>query len=201
MQRCCRRTLFGRSFGSLGVAVVWLAGIEYGNLAGEWVVGGIEAKVPAYGMVLLGLAEIVRRNWSRGWIWFGGASAFHVLTGGWAVVAAMIAFVVTERLFRHRDESKVCFFSAGLFVGGGLALFGLWPALRLTLDASPADSVMAARIYSYFRISHHLLPGNFPIHWFVRHGVLAACLIAAVYFGRPTSAQCRRLTGSRWRRG
>ncbi|MEM6780026.1 MAG: hypothetical protein AAF670_20390, partial [Planctomycetota bacterium] len=37
-------------------SIVWLAGIEYGNLAGEWVIGGIEAKVPAYGLALVGLA-------------------------------------------------------------------------------------------------------------------------------------------------
>ena len=38
--------VFRRSFFSLVIAVLWIAGIEYGNLAGEWRVGGIEAKVP-----------------------------------------------------------------------------------------------------------------------------------------------------------
>lgn len=192
LRQCCRQ-LGLPAFHSLGVAVIWLVGIQYGNLAGEWVVGGIEAKVPAYAMVLLGLSEIIRRNWSRGWIWLGGASAFHVLTGGWAVVAAMITFLITERWNCHGDKSRVRFFSVGLFVGGGLALLGLLPALRLTLDASPEDSVTAARIYSYYRISHHLLPGTFPIQWFVRHGVLAASLVGVLWFAHPSSDKRRML--------
>lgn len=190
LRRCCRS--FGLpAFASLGVAVLWLVGIEHGNLAGEWVVGGIEAKVPAYALVLMGIAEVARRNWSRGWIWFGAASAFHVLTGGWAVIAATVAFVVTERWFKRSDQPPMRFFSVGLFVGGALSLFGLLPAISLTLGATAAESVEAARIYSYMRIRHHLLPSDFPMYWFVRHGVLAGGLLLLAYHGRPTVAQRR----------
>ncbi|QEG01258.1 hypothetical protein Mal15_53340 [Stieleria maiorica] len=188
--RCCR-SLSLPAFSSLGVATLWLVGIEYGNLAGEWVVGGIEAKVPAYAMVLMGMAEIARHNWSRGWIWFGGASAFHVLTGGWAVVAGAIAFGVTEKWFRSPDQPPARFFSVGLFIGGALALLGLLPAIRLTLGATAEESVQAAKIYSYMRIRHHLLPGDFPLHWFVRHGVLAGALVMLVWRGRATGEMRR----------
>ena len=191
--RRCSRSIGLPAFYSLGVAVLWLVGIQYGNLAGEWVVGGIEAKVPAYAMVLIGISEVIRRKWSRAWIWFGGASAFHVLTGGWAVIAATFAFVVTERWLRRPDESPVGFFSVGLFIGGALSLFGLVPALALTLGASPEDNATAARIYSYVRIRHHLLPSDFPIQWFIRHGVLAGCLIAVTCIGRHSPGQRRLL--------
>ena len=39
----------------LVAAAVWLALVHYFHMAGEWVIGGIEAKVIAYGFVLLGL--------------------------------------------------------------------------------------------------------------------------------------------------
>lgn len=190
--RCCARNVGLPRFASLGVAILWLVGIEYGNLAGEWVVGGIEAKVPAYGMVLMGISQIACRRWSRGWIWFGGASAFHVLTGGWAVAASTIAFVVTERWSRDPDDQTAArFLTPGLFIGGALALFGLLPALNLTLGATAEESAQAARIYSYMRIRHHLLPSDFPIEWFVRHGALAACLIALTLSTRQTPASRR----------
>ena len=155
---------------SLLVATVWLAGIEYANLAGEWVIGGIEAKVPAYAFVLLGLAALADRRWDRVWIHFGLASAFHVLVGGWSVAAAAVVWLVTE----SRRPDRQAFFRRGLFLGGGLALFGLVPAMLLTGGATAEQSAAAARTYVYFRLPHHLLPTAFPGHWYLRHGALLA---------------------------
>lgn len=180
LSRCCRALSLPR-LSSIPVAVLWLVGIQYGNLAGEWVVGGIESKVPAYGLVLLGIAELIRRQWSRVWIWFGAAAAFHVLTGGWAVIAGFISYALTETR-RAENVARAPFFSRGLFVGGALSLLGLVPALWLTMGASPEDSVHAARIYSFVRIRHHLLPSDFPAWWFIRHGVLIVALIATMVF-------------------
>ncbi|MEL6107529.1 MAG: hypothetical protein AAFU85_15930, partial [Planctomycetota bacterium] len=177
LRSCCRQVGL-RPFASVLVAVIWIVGVEHGNLAGEWVVGGIEGKVPAYGFVLFGLGEVARRRWNRAWIWLGAASAFHVLTGGWAVIAAMISFVFTERLRSEVDQpSRAGFFSMGLFLGGAISLFGLLPAIWLTMGATPEQSAEAARIYSYVRIRHHLLPADFPVWWFVRHGLVVSELI------------------------
>ena len=60
--------LFRKSFVSLAIAVLWISGVEYGNLAGEWVIGGIEAKVPAYGLILFFIEashEIHRQPWKK----------------------------------------------------------------------------------------------------------------------------------------
>ena len=67
-------------------AGAWVALVDHANFAGEWAVGGVEAKCFAYGFVLLGLAAIARGDWRTPWLWFGAASAFHVLVGGWAVL-------------------------------------------------------------------------------------------------------------------
>jgi len=182
--------LIPRAWFSLGVGVLWIAGIEHGNLAGEWVVGGIEAKVPAYGLVLLALSELVVRRWNRVWIWLGGASAFHVLTGGWAVVAAMIAWWLRERGECDRQR----FFTPSLWLGGAISLFGLVPALWLTMGVSGEDSAAAARIYTYFRIRHHLLPADFDVVWYLRHGVLIAMTMFAamlVHRQQPASSWYR----------
>ncbi|KAA5547318.1 hypothetical protein FYK55_00105 [Roseiconus nitratireducens] len=189
LQRCCRALRLPR-FYSLGVAVLWIAGVEYGNLAGEWVIGGIEAKVPAYGLVLIGMSEVMRRHWSRAWVWFGAASAFHVLTGGWAVVAAIFSFLVCERWLRPKEVPPKPFFTWGLWVGGALSLLGLAPAILLTMSATPAESVLAAKIYTYVRLRHHLLPSDFPWSWYLRHGVLVGMLL--VWMGADRKLLARR---------
>lgn len=178
---------------SLLVAVVWLAGIQNGNLAGEWVVGGIEAKVPAYGFVLIGLSELVRRRWNRVWVFFGIASAFHVLTGGWSVVAGWIAFGWMERIRKRHDEAATRFFTPALFLGGAISLFGLLPALAMSDGATPEQTVSAAKTYAYFRISHHLLPSAFHLDWYVRHGILTfiTTMVLIGYLRRANADQDR----------
>lgn len=190
LQRLCWQ-LLPRPWVSLGVASIWIAGIEYGNLAGEWVVGGIEAKVPAYGFVLLAMAQMVQRRWTRVWPLLGAASAFHVLSGGWSVIAATLTWWMTER----RREDRMPLVTPSLFIGGAIALLGLVPALRLTLDASSADSTAAARIYTYFRIKHHLLPADFAASWYLRHGLLiaATAIMVAVDRNRDDDGRWRRL--------
>ncbi|WP_345328163.1 DUF6798 domain-containing protein [Novipirellula rosea] len=170
-------------FATLGVAIAWIAAVEYGNLAGEWVIGGIEAKVPAYGFVLLALAELVHRRWNRVWILLGIASAFHVLSGGWSVVAVAIAWLISERPREHRKP----FFTPALFLGGAIALIGVLPALWLTMGGDAADSVRAARIYTYYRLPHHLLPSNFQFHWYVRHAVLLGSAVGLAWLTRHQS--------------
>ena len=63
------------------------------HMAGEWVIGGVEAKGFAYVLVLLGVESLVRNRWNRALVMLGAASAFHVLVGGWSVVAAAVAWI------------------------------------------------------------------------------------------------------------
>ncbi len=172
--------LVPRRFVSLGVATLWIAGIEYGNLAGEWVVGGIEAKVPAYAFVLMALAELLDRRWNRVWPLLGLAAAFHVLSGGWSVVAAMLVWLATE--WRRQDRQP--FFSPALFLGGAISLCGLLPAIWLTRGVAAEDSALAAQIYTYFRIKHHLLPADLQMVWYLRHAVLMVVTLIGFFLCR-----------------
>lgn len=177
---------------ALLVALVWIAGIQEGNLAGEWVVGGIEAKVPAYGLVLFGIAELLRRRWNAVWVLFGSAAAFHVLTGGWSVVAGVFAFFILERFRKNEERSRPRFFTAGLFIGGAISLLGLLPAMAMSSGATPAETTSAARVYAYFRISHHLLPSAFHFNWYVRHTALTLATLFVLYCNyRLTTGQRR----------
>lgn len=120
------------------------------NMAGEWVIGGSEAKVPAYGFVFLGLAAAVRERWNLAFIGWGVASAFHVLVGGWAFLIGFITWWACAE-----GKETLSRLVPGLVVGGGLALLGLVPALRLNWGVDFQTSMLAAQIYLY-RLGHHL---------------------------------------------
>ncbi len=109
------------------------------HMAGEWVVGGVEAKGFAYVLVLLGLESLVRASWGRALVLFGAASAFHVIVGGWAVVATAITWLATK----DRPPLRQLFLPA--MVGGLLSLAGLWPAWELTMGRRPAGGAPGQR--------------------------------------------------------
>ena len=142
------------------------------HMAGEWVVGGVEAKGFAYVLVLLGLEAIVRGRWRRVWPLLGVASSFHVLVGGWSVVAAGTAWLLM-RTDRHPLVSMLP------AVGGGLllALPGLIPAIALNISVD-ADLVRQANeIYVFLRLPHHLVLHRLPLGMILRYlGLLAAWL-------------------------
>jgi hypothetical protein len=52
--------------------------IEAFNMAGEWLIGGIEGKSLAYPFVFFALEAMLRRRWNRVGIFLGIACAFHV---------------------------------------------------------------------------------------------------------------------------
>ena len=155
-------------YASLLVGLVWIVGVEQADLAGEWVVGGTEAKVFAYGFVLLAMRAMVGDNWRTVWPLLGCASAFHVLVGGWSVIAAGFAFIVLHGRQVAAWRRQI----VPLGFGGVIALLGLVPGLATMRDADPSTAAMAASIYTYERISHHLYPASFPLERFVRHGTL-----------------------------
>jgi hypothetical protein len=140
------------------LAAAWLCGMHYGQLSGEWVVGGIEAKVIAYAFVFIGWSYMLGDKKHFAWPCLGAASAFHVLVGGWAVVATGLALV-----FTHFSHCKLNFKShlVALLIGGALSLPGLVPAVNTMAGVSAADDLQAAQIYVYERIPHHLCFSKF----------------------------------------
>ncbi len=142
--------------------VLFAAGTDWCHMAGEWLIGGVEAKGFAYVLVLLGLEALVRGRWRAVWVLLGGAAFFHVLVGGWAVVAAAVAWA------RSPDRPGVRSMLPGLLAGFVLSLPGLVTGLRLDWH-TPAEVVdLGRRIYVFQRLAHHLDLGQFPWYYVVR---------------------------------
>lgn len=147
------------------------------HLAGEWIVGGFEAKGIAYGFVLFAISAMVKQKWRWVWPLLGGASAFHVLVGGWAVLATGVCLLVSMiapsiRLsggavsFKHVIQSQVL----PLLVGGAIALIGVVPPLLA--ESGSANSDAANAIYVNQRVAHHVNFASFAIKNVARFVVL-----------------------------
>ncbi len=163
-------------FASFWGAVIWIGATSACNLAGEWVIGGIEGKVPAYGLLLFALAWAIEGRWHRVWPTLGLVSGFHVLVGGWSTLILLCIYWSsgrTQQPFRRQWWP--------LLLGGAISLTGVLPAIQLTWGSDPEISAQAARIYSFQRLTHHLLPSALLPYWYLRHSILI--LLTAVLLG------------------
>ncbi len=192
---------------SVLAAALWVTLTETAHLAGEWVVGGAEAKCFAYAFVLLALRELVDRRWNRTWILLGAASAFHVLVGGWSVVICAGIWLKQKgvrtifsdghiaRLQALEKNSSAPFWQMlpGLVVGGLLALIGIVPAIALTWHQPPEIVAEANQIYVFERLPHHLslltLPTEDISRRLTRHAFLILALWALARVNRRIANQ------------
>jgi hypothetical protein len=164
-------------------AALFVALNYYAQMAGEWVVGGVEAKCFAYGFVLMALAAMIDRRWSMVCILLGASIAFHPIVGGWSALVCAAMWLIYGR----REQTFLSMLP-GIVSGSILALVGIVPALLLTWH-EPADIVSKAnQIYVFDRLPHHLsiltMPTDDVTSRFVRHGALLVVLILLSVYAR-----------------
>ena len=78
-------------------AVLFVSLNENAHMAGEWVVGGVEAKGFAYVLVFLGIEAVVRGRWNRAWLLLGAATGMHADRRRLVAVAAGVAWLADRR--------------------------------------------------------------------------------------------------------
>ncbi|MBS0203091.1 MAG: hypothetical protein JSS49_09355 [Planctomycetes bacterium] len=151
-----------------------------GNLSGEWLVGGVEGKVFAYGFLFSALGHVASGRIVRAGGLAGLAIAFHPVIGVWG----LLSFAGSE-LVRHRFWAiwrfNVLFPLAtnvrsrllSIVVLIACALPGLIPVLKLLAEPVP-NSIKnsAAYIQVYYRLAHHLDPMRFPPRAYLGYGTL-----------------------------
>jgi hypothetical protein len=171
---------------SAGLLIVLL---DRCQMAGEWVVGGVEAKGFAYVLVFLGLAELIDGRWNRVWPLLGAASAFHILVGGWSVVAAAVAWLLASQ-----DRPRLLSMAPALILGFLFSLPGLIPSLMLNWGTPKAIIAEADTIYCYGRLLHHLVPLRLPPEYLLRFGGLTVVWLLLCVPARRRRG-LRRLSG------
>ncbi len=160
------------------------------HLAGEWVIGGVEAKGFAYVLVFLALQAIVKDRWRAALILAGAAGAFHVLVGGWTVVAIGMAWLMCGS-----SRPRLMTLLPAAAIGLLLSLPGLWPALALNQGVPKDVAHEAARIYVFERLAHHLVYSQFPAVNIARFQLLvvAWAVIAWLQRREPSVTRLQRV--------
>jgi hypothetical protein len=147
-------------------AAFFSVGLRYTTAAGEWVIGGCEAKVWAWAVVLGGIGELVRGRFAWAWCLAGGATALHPIVGGWTMLATAATWIAGPRGPARPGFTPTAVL---LLVGAAMAAAGVLPALSLSAAADAATRAEAARIYVVERLHHHLLPRTFSPGFIPRH--------------------------------
>ncbi len=181
------RAVLPRPWASVWTAALFVCLLEHGHMAGEWVIGGVEAKGFAYVLTFLGLEALALGRFNRVWPLLGAAAAFHVLVGGWAVVAAGMAWLLIGK-----DRPTILSMIPSLLFGFLLSLPGLVPSLALTWGSDPAVVAFANQIYVFERLGHHLDPAGFPPGFALRFVALSVVWAAIWNYG-PRSSENNRV--------
>ena len=166
--RLISRCVAGR-FSSVWTLWVFLACASVGNLSGEWIVGGVEAKVVSYALVLAGVSYAAERAALRGAVCLGAAVSFHPVVGVWSVAAALFASAVPalRRIRpgeRPRDWGRSICWQRWMLVVAGFsmaALPRLMPAVALLRESDPLLKLQGDYIQVFYRLKHHLDPMTF----------------------------------------
>ncbi|HWB12344.1 MAG TPA: DUF6798 domain-containing protein [Pirellulales bacterium] len=161
-QRLCQAVV-GRVGWALPSAALFLIFNVGCHLAGEWVIGGFEAKGLAYALVFAALAALVSNRWNTALLLLGMASALHVLVGGWSAVAAGVCWLLAP------DRPRLRNLWPGIACGALAALLGIVPALALNWNTEPQIVAEANEIYVFQRLPHHLVPQSFRWPFLLRY--------------------------------
>jgi len=148
-------------------AAVFVALQATGNLSGEWLLGGFEAKGIAYVALLWGIAASCRFAWREAAVAVGISISFHPVVGIWGAAALVFAWGVTSWRTLRPDAGlrawRTALVPTLLLVVCSLP--GLIPAVALLVDApSRAEQREADEIQVFDRLNHHLDPGQFTTH-------------------------------------
>jgi hypothetical protein len=168
-------------------AGLWICLLDQCHMAGEWVVGGLEAKGVAYALMFLGLEALLRKRWNWVWILLGAATAFHVLVGGWMLIVCAGVW-----LTRRDDRPSIRSMMPSLTVGFVLSLPGVLPALGLTATVDGETFREANYIYVFRRLKHHLILTEFKWQFVARHTALIISWFLLARF-IPKDSPLRRL--------
>lgn len=180
------------------------------SLSGEWVLGGIEGKVLAWGFGLAALRFGIDRRWIPFGVLVGLAASFHPVVGAWLALCVVGGEVVS---LARRDAP----WSGGckpLVIGAVLSVLtaapGLVPAFNMirTAPEIPASLVNEVRdanhlraradyVQVFGRLKHHLDPMEFETRTWVLY---CGMIVVSVVLWRLSQSRSQKADGAAVRR-
>jgi len=156
--------------------------------ANEWMAGGLETKVFAYGFAILSLSSFLNKQNNKGFLFAGLALSFHLLVGLYNL------FCLIPVLWLHQSENRN--YLIGLFkslpifiIAGSVGIYGILYQLSL-----PQDNLnnIGWDIYVNIRVPHHTLPSMFPIEIWIKFIIFA--LLNLFFFIKSKNKEVRMLS-------
>ncbi len=171
-----------------------------GTWSGEWLIGGAESKVWAYGFLFLAAAWGLDRRWLLTALFGGLAVSMHPVVGCWGVVIAVMAGVIervagplsVERSLPiavfSRTTLPVVLLALGVFAAASTP--GMIFAVRSLAVPSPQVASEADYLQVAVRLPHHLDPLTFPVRAWRDYSLLLLVLfLIRPLLSARTSAQ------------
>lgn len=147
----------------LATVIVTYQGSFQGAIAGEWFVGGLEAKAVAYGLITIAIPLMLYRRYVLMTLLLGLATSFHVLVGGWAALTTLGWFCLRpqERLLKLGQHIWLL-----LAIYLASSSFAIAPVVQQLLTPSPSGNISPSFVYVFLRLPHHLNPFAWhPLLW------------------------------------
>lgn len=172
------RAVHLRAIGTILSAALFASLSLLGSFSGEWLLGGFESKVPAWGLCLIAVSLWINgrdslRSLLLSGCFCGLACSLHPVVGGWVAICVCMASALeivtnpsTKKLMKGCEEKRITW--PGILAFSSLtilfALPGLIPALSLVLDKSlpQKDRELASFYQVFWRLKHHLDPTEIP---------------------------------------
>ncbi|MBW4518537.1 MAG: hypothetical protein KME16_02225 [Scytolyngbya sp. HA4215-MV1] len=161
---------------------VWLFICGQRLVAREWMIGGFEAKVLAYGCIVLAISFFLenRDRWTAALL--GCATSFHVLVGGWSFLAIVGCWGLRwkARSIPLSEGAKI------LALYGITASFGIQAVLTQLFTPAPPSLLSPSYIYVFLRLPHHLNPQSWGYQWRIWFMLYLLLLLGRVWQLRST---------------
>lgn len=173
-------------------AAVFVALQATGNLSGEWLLGGFEAKGIAYASLLWGIASSCRSAWRDAAVAVGISISFHPVVGVWGAAALVFAWGAGSWRTRKPGTGLRAWRTALVpaLLLAVCSLPGLIPAVALLVDApSRAEQREADDIQVFDRLNHHLDPEQFSSKAWLAYAALLVAWLVLRKFGKRNEAE------------
>jgi hypothetical protein len=139
-----------------------------GAIAGEWMVGSLEAKAVAYSLLPLAIGWLLAGRYRAAALLLGLMTSFHVLVGGWAFLVSLGWILLHRRTYPKSSD----YLGSSLLLYIAASGFAI-PAVSQQLTATPPTTPLApSYIYVFLRLAHHLNPLSWSSEEWIRPIVL-----------------------------
>ena len=168
------------------------------DMAGEWVVGGFEAKSVTYVCVILALDSFLRRHYASFWIWLGLGCLFHLVIGVWAFFCFSIAYLLVPGNATQCVRTKIRLIPTTFWLFIIFFVAAFVPAVSADFATDGQIVSHANHIQVHQRLAHHLLFGSFPTEQIAKFTFVVIAWIVCCKYIQPLLSNPTTFASLRW---